>query len=128
MDLSVGRVEPRAGLSLDLGGTRAAVVRALKAAAPATGGALLLLLAWWAVAIGRKDIPAPLPTIGVFWSLVANPFYYHGPNDQGIGLQLGGSLGRVFAGFGLGALVAIPIGMAMGASRLMRGLFYPIVQ
>jgi nitrate/nitrite transport system permease protein len=128
MDFSIGRVAARPGLTLELGSAPRHLVAAARAAAPGLAGVVLILLAWAALAAGQKDVPAPLPTIGVLWSLVSNPFYYRGPNDQGIGLQLVGSLGRVFTGFGLGALVAIPIGMAMGGSRTMRGLFYPIVQ
>lgn len=47
---------------------------------------------------------------------------------MGIGFQLWSSLLRVFAGFGLGAIVAIPLGILMGANRFCNQVFYPIVQ
>ena len=37
---------------------------------------------------------------------LASPFYDNGPNDKGIGLQLGHSLGRVALGFGIAAFMA----------------------
>ena len=97
-------------------------------ALPALAGVGLMLLAWHAVSVVQKAVPGPLPTLAVLWSLIADPVYNRGPNDQGIALQLSGSLGRVFAGFALGTLVAVPAGMMMGASKTLRALFYPIVQ
>ncbi len=61
------------------------------------------------------------------WELIKDPFYDYGPNDKGIGLQLGSSLVRVFSGFVMGALVAIPVGILIGASSFCKKMFYPIV-
>ena len=93
-------------------------------------GAVAILLALWlaAAALAGKDLPGPAPTLRVFWDLVTNPFHDYGPNDKGIGLQLASSLQRVFAGFLLGALVAIPLGFLMGASPLWQRLLNPLVQ
>lgn len=98
-------------------------------AAAAVGAVALVLGAWMLVwlAAGR-EFPTPLSTASVLWELLRNPFYDRGPNDKGIGLQLAGSLGRVFAGFALGSLVAIPVGVAMGSSRIWNRVIYPIVQ
>jgi len=38
------------------------------------------------------------------------------------------SIGRVFAGFFFGALIGIPLGMAMGLNSFLRGWFDPIVE
>jgi nitrate/nitrite transport system permease protein len=92
-----------------------------------TGFGLLIVL-WHAISLVKEGLPGPLPTLKVFWELVSDPFYNYGPNDKGIGLQLGSSLGRVFTGFLIGSLIAIPIGMLMGASAMGKKLFYPIVQ
>lgn len=73
-------------------------------------------------------LPTPMATFEVFWELVKDPFYDYGPNDKGIALQLGSSLGRVMLGFLLGSLVAVPVGLVMGASAIGRKIFYPIVQ
>ncbi len=92
------------------------------------GGFCILVGLWALVAVFTTDFPGPRATLIVFWKLLIDPVYYNGPNDMGIGLQLWSSLLRVFAGFGLGAIVAIPIGMLMGANRFCNKLFYPIVQ
>lgn len=92
-------------------------------------GLVLLTLFWGLLSsIVGKDFPSPLATFKVFWDLVSHPFYDNGPNDKGIGIQLIGSLGRVFVGFGLGSLLAIPLGVLMGAEPAFKRMFYPIVQ
>jgi nitrate/nitrite transport system permease protein len=89
-----------------------------------------VLLAGWAVVSGlsANALPGPVATLKVMWQLVSHPFYDNGPNDKGIGIQLFSSIVRVFAGFGLGSLVAIPAGVLIGASETCKKLFYPIVQ
>jgi nitrate/nitrite transport system permease protein len=59
---------------------------------------------------------------------LADPFYDNGPNDKGIAIQLGHSLGRVGLGFLLAALVAIPMGFVIGMSPLLRRAFDPFIQ
>ncbi|KAF1037151.1 MAG: Bicarbonate transport system permease protein CmpB [Herbaspirillum frisingense] len=59
---------------------------------------------------------------------LAHPFYDNGPNDKGIGIQLGYSLGRVGLGFAIAALVAIPLGFLLGMSPLMRRALDPFIQ
>ena len=92
-------------------------------------GFSLLMGLWYVVSLITKgELPTPFATLTVFWELVSDPFYDYGPNDKGIGLQLFSSLGRVFLGFSLGSLVAIPVGLLMGANEFCRKTFYPIVQ
>jgi nitrate/nitrite transport system permease protein len=93
-------------------------------------GAALLLLALWQLAtvLAGTDLPGPARTLPVLWELIRDPLYDRGPNDKGIALQLLSSLQRVFLGFALGSLIAIPLGVVMGASRLGRGLLNPLVQ
>ena len=62
------------------------------------------------------------------WKHVSDPFYDNGPNDKGIGIQLGHSLGRVGLGFVLAALVAIPLGFAIGMSPLLHRALDPFIQ
>lgn len=84
---------------------------------------------WYLISrITEGGLPTPAATFQVFWELVKDPFYDYGPNDKGIGLQLGSSLSRVFLGFLLGSLFAIPVGLLMGANAFCRKVFYPIVQ
>ena len=42
--------------------------------------------------------------------------------------HIGWSLYRILMGFGLGCLIGIPLGFAMGLSRVMRGMFDPVVE
>jgi nitrate/nitrite transport system permease protein len=84
---------------------------------------------WYGISLLTEGgLPTPFATFAVFWELVKDPFYDFGPNDKGIGLQLWSSILRVFSGFALGALVAIPIGILMGASAFAKKVFYPLVQ
>jgi nitrate/nitrite transport system permease protein len=62
------------------------------------------------------------------WGHLSNPFFDNGPNDKGIAIQLGYSLGRVGLGFFLAALVAIPLGFVIGMSPLLRRAFDPFIQ
>lgn len=89
----------------------------------------LLLAGWGLVSAYSQDaLPGPLKTLVVLWRLVSHPFYDNGPNDKGVGIQMASSLLRVFIGFGLGSLAAIPMGLLIGASDMCKKLFYPIVQ
>ena len=88
-----------------------------------------ILLGIWAVVSGvSQSLPGPFTTLRTLAQLLADPFYDNGPNDKGIGIQLVSSIGRVFAGFALGSLVAIPVGVLMGASSTCLRLFNPLVQ
>jgi nitrate/nitrite transport system permease protein len=95
-----------------------------------TLGGFGLLLAGWGVISGMvgESLPGPIATLKIFGQLVSHPFYDNGPNDKGVGVQLISSIGRVFAGFTLGSIVAIPIGVLMGASAAMQKVLNPLVQ
>ncbi len=73
-------------------------------------------------------LPTPIATLTVLYEMLSDPFYDYGPNDKGIGLQLINSIKTVLLGFFLGSLVAIPMGILMGASTICKQIFYPIVQ
>lgn len=82
-----------------------------------------------AAAAGRgTSLPGPVEVGNVLLGHLSDPFYDRGPNDKGIGLQLAHSIGRVLAGFGLAALVAIPAGFLIGASPLLHRALDPFVQ
>ena len=59
---------------------------------------------------------------------LADPFYDNGPNDKGIGIQIGYSLGRVTLGFLLAAVFAIPLGFLIGMSPLAYRALDPFIQ
>ena len=79
-------------------------------------------------AVKSTGFPAPLEVGKTIAHHLADPFYDRGPNDKGIGLQLGYSLGRVSLGFALAVLVALPLGFVIGMSPLMRQAIDPFVQ
>jgi nitrate/nitrite transport system permease protein len=60
--------------------------------------------------------------------MILDPFYDYGPNDKGIGLQLFKSIKTVLSGFLFGSLVAIPLGILIGANKICKLVLYPIVQ
>jgi nitrate/nitrite transport system permease protein len=99
---------------------------------PAGGAALdpeyAALLGAAAAQGGQTPFPMPSEIAVRLWELVRDPFYIRGPNDQGIGIQLAYSLARVAAGFGLAALVAIPLGFAIGMSPLLGAALNPFIQ
>ncbi|AMG45225.1 nitrate ABC transporter, permease protein [Achromobacter xylosoxidans] len=100
---------------------------ALRAVVGPVAGFALFVLVWQVVAMRIPEIPTP----GVTWqaavALFSDPFYDNGPNDKGIGWNLLASLQRVGIGFGLAALVGIPIGFAIGRYAPVRAMFSPIV-
>ena len=73
-------------------------------------------------------MPRPSDIADCLWENLRDPFYVRGTNDKGIGIQLAYSLGRVLLGFGLAALVAIPLGFVVGMSPVLRGALDPIIQ
>ncbi len=77
-----------------------------------------------------QQTPMPRPSdIAVrAWHHLRDPFYIRGANDQGLGIQLGWSLLRVLTGFGLAALVSIPLGFLIGMSPVLHGALDPIIQ
>jgi nitrate/nitrite transport system permease protein len=77
---------------------------------------------------GKSAMPGPLDVGGVLWKHLADPFYVKGPNDQGIGIQLAYSIGRVALGFGLAVLFAVPLGFLIGLSPLFRQALDPFIQ
>jgi len=84
---------------------------------------------WWAVAIWRHELmPTPLEAFNANLDYILNPFFQRGPGNLGIGWLLIASLSRVSIGFGLGALVAIPLGFLIGMSRSAMLAINPIIQ
>jgi len=76
----------------------------------------------------QTPMPRPSDIAERAWHHLRDPFYVRGANDQGLGIQLGWSLLRVLTGFGLAALVAIPLGFLIGMSPVVHGALDPIVQ
>ena len=81
-----------------------------KAVLPPVLGILILLGIWYVATHKGGSIPGPAQTWDAAVALFSDPFYRNGPNDQGIGWNVLSSLQRVGIGFGLAALVGIPLG------------------
>ena len=62
------------------------------------------------------------------WKELSNPFYDAGPNDKGIGIQIGYSIYRVLSGYFLAALIAIPLGFLIGMSSVAYKALNPFIQ
>jgi nitrate/nitrite transport system permease protein len=131
--LEISRPFPGRGVRVGLPGLPGAaglrLGRAFQTAMELLAGLAALVALWMvcALVVGR-DLPTPAATAQVLTQLLADPLYDRGPNDKGILIQLGSSLGRVFAGFALGSLVAVPIGLLMGSSPRMMRIINPVVQ
>ncbi|MFJ9450220.1 nitrate ABC transporter permease [Herbaspirillum sp. NPDC101397] len=98
----------------------------MKVLPPLTGLAFLVLV-WQIVAAKTGNFPTPLVTLQEAIKLFSDPFYRTGPNDQGIGWNVLASLQRVAIGFGLAAVVGIPLGFLIGRVRFLSGMFGPII-
>ncbi|WP_298833808.1 nitrate ABC transporter permease [uncultured Piscinibacter sp.] len=81
-----------------------------------------------AAAPAKSGFPTLAQMAEVVAKNLASPFYDNGPNDKGVGLQLGYSLGRVALGYVLAALVAIPLGFVIGMSPLVYRALDPFIQ
>lgn len=76
----------------------------------------------------QTPMPRPTDIAARAWHHLKDPFYIRGTNDQGLGIQLGWSLLRVLTGFGLAALLAIPLGFLIGMSPVLNGALDPVIQ
>ena len=100
---------------------------ALNVAPPLTG-ILVLLMIWTVVAaLSKGTLPGPMKTGASALALFAHPFYIKGPNDQGIGWNLLGSMWRVAKGFGLAAVIGIPFGFVLGRFLVIGKAANPII-
>ena len=55
---------------------------------------------------GKSAMPGPADVGAKLWEHLKQPFYDKGPNDKGLGIQLGYSIGRVGLGYLLAVIVA----------------------
>lgn len=89
----------------------------------AISGALLIglwALATWLGWIKPLFLPSP-------WAIVQKliDISIHGFADTSLWMHIGISVARVFGALLLACALAVPIGLAMGMSRIMRGVFDP---
>ncbi len=89
---------------------------------------MALMVGVWALLTQKGGaFPTPAATFEAAVKLFANPFYEKGPNDQGIGWNILFSLERVALGFGLAALVGIPLGFLIGRFATLNSMVSPII-
>ena len=89
---------------------------------------IALLVGLWALATMKGgSFPTPAATFDAAVKLFSDPFYRNGPNDQGIGWNILNSLGRVGMGFGLAALVGIPLGFVIGRFEFANRMVSPLI-
>jgi taurine transport system permease protein len=110
---------------------------------------VVLLSAWWAVTefglVKPLFVPSPELVISKFNKIACTSYYWEklqvllgilsetsaeceGFSDHPLHEHALASLYRVFSSFGLAVVTAVPIGIAMGMSRIARGLFDPPIE
>jgi nitrate/nitrite transport system permease protein len=94
---------------------------------PPVVGLSLLVGIWALLTQGGGNFPTPAATFEAAVKLFADPFYSNGPNDQGIGWNILFSLERVAVGFGLAALVGIPLGFLIGRFEFLNRMVNPLI-
>jgi nitrate/nitrite transport system permease protein len=99
---------------------------ALKVLPPIAGIALLIGI-WALLTIKSTSFPTPAATFVEAVKVFSDPFYNKGPNDQGIGWNILFSLERVAMGFGMAALVGIPMGFMIGRFTVLNRMVSPLI-
>jgi len=82
---------------------------------------------WALLTMKSTTFPTPAATFTEAVKLFSDPFYRKGPNDQGIGWNILFSLERVAVGFGLAALVGIPLGFLIGRFQVLNAAVAPLI-
>jgi nitrate/nitrite transport system permease protein len=99
----------------------------LRVLPPVIGFALLVGVWGLLTQGGQGSFPTPAATFDAAAKLFADPFYSNGPNDQGIGWNVLASLQRVGLGFGLAAVVGIPLGFLIGRFEFFNRMLQPLI-
>ncbi len=90
-------------------------------------GLIVAVAIWAAIAKSGGRIPGPAVVGSAAVEIFSDPFYKKGPNDQGIGWNIVSSLQRVGIGFGLAALLGIPLGFMLGRFRFLSDMASPVI-
>jgi nitrate/nitrite transport system permease protein len=94
---------------------------------PGIFGFALMIGIWALLTVKSTTFPTPAATFTEAVKLFSDPFYIKGPNDQGIGWNILFSLERVAVGFGLAALVGIPLGFLIGRFQVLNAAVAPLI-
>ena len=98
----------------------------MKIVPPLIGIALLVGI-WQLLTMKSTTFPTPGATFTEAVKVFSDPFYRKGPNDQGIGWNILFSLERVAVGFGMAALVGIPMGFMIGRFEVLNRMVSPLI-
>jgi len=90
-------------------------------------GIALLIGIWALLTMKSTTFPTPAATFAEAVKVFSDPFYSKGPNDQGIGWNILFSLERVALGFGMAALVGIPLGFMIGRFEVLSRMVSPLI-
>ncbi|WP_018607258.1 taurine ABC transporter permease TauC [Uliginosibacterium gangwonense] len=86
-----------------------------------------LLVLWWGVTsaglIAPLFLPPPQNILIKFWQVST-----HGFMDSTLWQHLGASLARVFSALVASVLLGIPVGVAIGQSRIAKGILDPLIE
>ena len=99
----------------------------LKTLIPPVFGILLFLGIWTLLSHQQPILPGPISTWHSAVELFSHPFHRNSLDDQGIGWNILSSLQRVGLGFGLAALVGIPLGFMIGRYEFMSRMTAPVI-
>ena len=105
----------------------ATALKWLMAILPPLLGVLMFIGLWSIVSVSSPNLPGPAKTWASAVQVFSDPFYQKGPNDQGIGWNILSSLKRVGIGFGLAALIGIPLGFLIGRVAFINSMLSPII-
>jgi nitrate/nitrite transport system permease protein len=94
---------------------------------PPVIGIALLVGIWALLTASGGAFPTPKATFEAAVKLFSHPFYSNGPNDQGIGWNILFSLERVAIGFGMAAVVGIPLGFLIGRFAFLNRMVNPLI-
>jgi taurine transport system permease protein len=128
-------VERPVGAPAPAPGERSNKVRVSRYATPGEGSSLLisslsigaLVLLWWLATHLGWVRPLFLPKPEAIWVAVQQAVAGDLDNHT-LWVHIGWSLLRVVSAFALAAVLGIPIGLAMGMSRMARGIFDPPIE
>ena len=112
--LAAAKVYPRPGSGKTLGVSIASIAA--------------LLLLWWSITTLGWIAPLFLPPPSAVWNAAVQAWNGNLQGGLPLLLHLGWSLLRVFGAFVLAALTAVPLGLLMGSSRIVRGIFDPLIE
>ncbi|MEC5397436.1 taurine ABC transporter permease TauC [Uliginosibacterium sp. H1] len=86
-----------------------------------------LLLLWWAATasglIAPLFLPSPQSVLAKFWQLATRGFM-----DATLWQHLAASLGRILLALLAAIAIGVPLGIAIGLSRVARGIFDPLIE